>query len=79
MNYGIKIVSVTEPSDCDTPYGEFTIGLLGLMSTLERKVMKMRTKMGQRTRVEKGLHHGGLDLLARPKILMYKFVHYTNR
>jgi len=60
-NYEIKIVSVSEPSaECDTPFGEFGVGILGLLATMERKVIKARSRMGQRTRVENGFFQGGL-------------------
>ena len=59
-SYGIDAKSVTEPTPpYDSPYGEFVVGMIGLVSTLERKVFAMRSKMGMKTRVKKGLWKGG--------------------
>lgn len=57
---GVEVVSVQEPSlDYGSPHGEFIIGMLGLVSTLERRTIQVRVKMGMKTRAEKGLWHGG--------------------
>jgi site-specific DNA recombinase len=54
------VVSATEPAPgTDTPMGEFTVGMIGLIATLERKMNGMRVKMGMRTRTRNGLWHGG--------------------
>lgn len=59
--YGIDVKSITEPTPpYDSPYGEFVVGMIGLVSTLERKVFAMRSKMGMKTRVKKGLWKGGV-------------------
>ena len=56
----IKIVSVTEPiPETDSPLGEFMVSLIGLISTLERKWIISRSKMGLRIRAQKGLWKGG--------------------
>lgn len=57
----VHLVSVNELSlDYNTPHGEFVIGMLGLIATLERRVMQTRVKMGMRERSRKGLWHGGI-------------------
>lgn len=56
----VRIVSLNEPSlDYSSPYGEFVVGMLGLIATLERRVLQTRVKMGMRERSRKGLWHGG--------------------
>ena len=56
----IQVLSVKEPvGSYDDPTSELMIGLLGLMSTFERKTFAMRSKMGMRVRVKQGLWHGG--------------------
>ena len=56
----VEVQSVQEPSlDYTSPHGEFIIGILGLVSTLERKTIQVRVKMGMKTRAQKGLWHGG--------------------
>jgi hypothetical protein len=58
---GVAVVSMSEPSpDYDTPYGEFVVGMIGLISTMERRVIQARVKMGMKTRAQKGLWHGGI-------------------
>ncbi|MHA1949136.1 MAG: recombinase family protein [Candidatus Thorarchaeota archaeon] len=56
---GVGIESITEPTPNDgSPYNEFIVGILGLVSTMERRVFIMRSKMGMRTRLKKGFHRG---------------------
>jgi len=56
---GVTVVSVQEPTPNDgSPYNEFIVGILGLVSSLERKVIMMRTNMGIKTRLEKGYYRG---------------------
>jgi DNA invertase Pin-like site-specific DNA recombinase len=56
----IVIESINEPTPNDgSPYNEFIIGILGLISSLERRVFLMRSKMGRKVRAEKGLWKGG--------------------
>lgn len=58
--HNVDIVSATEPAPgTDTPYGEFVVGMIGLIATLERKMNAVRVKMGMRTRTKKGFWHGG--------------------
>jgi len=58
--YGVEIVSIGEPTPgFKSPYGEFVIGIMGLVATLERRNIQVRTKMGQATRLKKGLWPGG--------------------
>jgi DNA invertase Pin-like site-specific DNA recombinase/transposase-like protein len=59
--HGVRVVSVCEPSlDRASPYGEFVVGMLGLIATLERMVLQTRVKMGLRERSRRGLWHGGM-------------------
>ncbi len=59
--HGVQLISVNEPSlDYSSPYGEFVIGMLGLIATLERRVLQTRVKMGMRERSRRGLWHGGI-------------------
>jgi len=56
----VSIISISEPiSDVDSPMGEFIVSLIGNISTLERKWIISRSKMGLRTRVKNGLWKGG--------------------
>jgi len=56
----VHVVSATEPgADDDSPHGEFVVGLLGLLATLERRTNAVRVKLGMRARARKGLWHGG--------------------
>ncbi|MDG6220317.1 MAG: recombinase family protein [Candidatus Thermoplasmatota archaeon] len=56
----IEVLSVKEPvGSYDNPTSELMIGLLGLMSTFERKTFAMRSKMGKLSRAKQGLWHGG--------------------
>jgi len=56
----VHVVSATEPSaDDGSPHGEFVVGLLGLLATLERRTNAVRVKLGMRARAKKGLWHGG--------------------
>ena len=56
----VELVSCTEPAPgTDTPYGEFVVGMIGLIATLERKMNAMRVRMGLRARTRKGMWHGG--------------------
>ncbi len=58
--HSVQVVSVCEPSvDRGSPYGEFVVGMLGLMATLERRVLQTRVMMGLRERSRRGLWHGG--------------------
>ncbi len=58
--HNADVVSATEPAPgTDTPYGEFVVGMIGLMATLERKMIAMRVRLGLRTRAKRGLWHGG--------------------
>lgn len=55
----IEVISVKEPTpNDDSPYNEFVIGILGLISSLERKVFMMRSRMGMKVRLEKGYYKG---------------------
>jgi site-specific DNA recombinase len=55
----IEVVSVTEPiPDVDSPLGEFMVSLIGLISTLERRWIISRMKVGLRTRAKNGLWKG---------------------
>ncbi|MDD5238832.1 MAG: recombinase family protein [Candidatus Nanoarchaeia archaeon] len=55
----VKVVSIKEPTpNDDSPYNEFVIGILGLISSLERRVFMMRSKMGMRVRLERGFYKG---------------------
>ncbi len=55
----VKIESITEPTPNDgSPYNEFIVGILGLVSTMERRVFIMRSKMGMRTRLKRGFYKG---------------------
>ncbi len=57
---GVELMSCTEPAPgTDTPYGEFVVGMIGLIATLERKMNAMRVRMGLRARSRKGMWHGG--------------------
>lgn len=55
----VNVVSIKEltPND-DSPYNEFVIGILGLISSLERRVFIMRSRMGMKVRLEKGFYKG---------------------
>jgi len=57
-NMGVKVDSVTEPLPSHGPYGQFMIGILGLMANLERNVLRMRTMMGMKARARAGLYRG---------------------
>jgi DNA invertase Pin-like site-specific DNA recombinase/transposase-like protein len=58
---GVEVESITEPTPNDgSPYNEFIVGILGLVSTMERRVFVMRSKMGMRTRLKKGFHRGSI-------------------
>jgi len=58
--YGVEVVSIGEPTpDFKSPYGEFVIGIMGLVATLERRTIQVRTKMGLAARARKGLWCGG--------------------
>ena len=57
-NNDIKVESVREPSG-DGPYNDFVVGILGLFSDLERRMLKIRTMMGIKTRVKNGYFWGG--------------------
>ncbi len=55
----VGVESITEPTPNDgSPYNEFVVGILGLVSTMERRVFIMRSKMGMRTRLKRGFHRG---------------------
>ncbi|MCK4718352.1 MAG: recombinase family protein [Thermoplasmata archaeon] len=55
----VEVCSVREPTPNDgSPYNEFIIGILGLVSSLERRVLMMRMDMGYKVRLEKGFHKG---------------------
>ena len=59
--HSVRVVSVCEPSlDRGSPYGEFVVGILGLIATLERRVLQTRVMMGLRERSRRGLWHGGI-------------------
>ncbi len=55
----VDVISATEPVDTSTPMGNFVIGVLGLMATMESRLIQMRSKMGLETRAKQGLWHGG--------------------
>jgi len=56
----VEVVSVKEPTPNDgSPYNEFVIGLLGLISQLERRVFVMRSVMGRKVKAKKGFWKGG--------------------
>lgn len=58
--YDIQIESINEPTPNDgSPYNEFIINIIGLVSDLERKLFIMRSKMGRKVRASKGLWKGG--------------------
>jgi len=60
QKHHVELVSATEPGPgTDTPHGEFVVGMIGLIATLERKMNATRVKMGMRTRSKNGLWHGG--------------------
>ena len=47
--------SITEPTPNDgSPYNEFIVGILGLVSTMERRVFIMRSKMGMKSKAVSG-------------------------
>jgi site-specific DNA recombinase len=43
---GVEVDSVTEPLPSQGPYGQFMMGMLGLMANLERNILRMRTMKG---------------------------------
>jgi site-specific DNA recombinase len=55
---GIEVDSVTEPLPSQGPYGQFMMGMLGLMANLERNVLRMRVMMGMKARARAGLYRG---------------------
>lgn len=57
--HDIVVESVNEPTPNDgSPYNEFVVGILGLVSSLERRVITMRTRMGVKKRLEAGYYKG---------------------
>lgn len=56
----VEIASINEPADVGSPYGEFVVGIMGLVATLERRMIQMRVKMAMKTRAKNGLWHGGI-------------------
>ncbi|MBA3045221.1 MAG: recombinase family protein [Euryarchaeota archaeon] len=57
--HDIVVESVNEPTPNDgSPYNEFVVGILGLVSSLERRVITMRTQMGIKKRLEAGYYKG---------------------
>jgi DNA invertase Pin-like site-specific DNA recombinase len=54
----IEVDSVTEPLPSQGPYGQFMMGMLGLMANLERNVLRMRVMMGMKARARAGLYRG---------------------
>ena len=58
--HNIDIISINELTPEEgNPYSDFIIGILGLVSSLERKVIIMRSKMGMRVRLKNGFYKGG--------------------
>lgn len=55
---GIEVDSTTEPLPSQGPYGQFMMGMLGLMANLERNVLRMRLMMGMKARARAGLYKG---------------------
>jgi len=57
----VRVLSATEPNaEDDSPHGEFVVGLLGLLATLERKTNAVRVSLGMRARAKEGMWHGGI-------------------
>ncbi|MBS0427923.1 MAG: recombinase family protein [Proteobacteria bacterium] len=58
---GAHIRSLTEPIDTASPYGRFTLQVLGAVAELERNMIRERVRAGQRAARERG------QVLGRPR------------
>lgn len=58
-DYDIKLRSVTEPIDTDTPMGRMVFGILAGLAELERENIKARTLMGRKLKAQRGGFAGG--------------------
>jgi len=55
---GADIKSLTEPIDTSSPYGRFTLQVLGAVAELERDMIRERTLAGQAAARERGRYVG---------------------
>lgn len=56
--YGLKLISATEPFDTSTPMGRAMIGMLGVWNQLEADLVSDRTKAALAARRARGLRLG---------------------
>ena len=57
--HNIKIRSVTEPIETDTPYGRMLFSILASLAELERESIRQRMTTGRKLKAEKGGYAGG--------------------
>ena len=57
--YGVGFVSLSENMDTATPIGRAMLGIMSAFAQLERETIRIRTRMGMKERVKRGLWMGG--------------------
>lgn len=62
QQYGVHLVSVTEPIDTDTPWGMLILEVLGALAEMFAREASERTRMMKHHRAKKGLLNGLLPL-----------------
>lgn len=65
---GVKVRSLTEGFDAETPIGRMVIGILASVSQYERDVLSERTSAGMKASEARGVRHGGMPVFADPKM-----------
>lgn len=64
----VKVRSLTEGFDADTPIGRMVITIMASVSQYEREVLGERTRAGMAVSKARGRRHGGIPTFAEPRM-----------